>query len=59
MSVKLLGLFGQVFLQEREILLEKGIKHVTFTCSGIPSGLYRLVVIHEHGQQGVPVMFVN
>lgn len=58
-GVQLVGLFGQVFLQEEEIVLEKGSRHVTFTCSRIPSGVYRLLIRTEHGQQGVPVLLVN
>jgi hypothetical protein len=53
------SLSGQQFLLAEHLSLQKGSQHCNFSCSGLGSGLYRLVISHGNGVEVTNIIIVN
>lgn len=53
------SLAGDQFLLTEHLSLQKGRQHCNFSCSGWPSGLYRLVFMLEQGVEVTNIIIVN
>lgn len=53
------SLSGQHFPLAEHLSLQKGSQHCNFSCSGLGSGLYRLVISHEHGVEVTNIIIVK
>ncbi|MFM8771941.1 MAG: hypothetical protein ACKOE4_07990 [Candidatus Kapaibacterium sp.] len=53
------SLSGQHFPLSEQLSLQKGSQHCNFSCSNLASGLYRLIVGHEHGVEVTNIIIVN
>ncbi len=53
------SLSGQQFQLAEHLSLQKGSQHCNFSCSGLGSGLYRLVISHERGVEVTNIIIVN
>ncbi len=53
------SLSGQQFPLAEHLSLQKGSQHCNFSCSELASGLYRLVISHEHGVEVTNIIIVN
>lgn len=53
------SLSGQHFPLSEHLSLQKGSQHCNFSCSNLASGLYWLIVSHEHGVEVMNIIIVN
>jgi hypothetical protein len=53
------SLSGQQFPLAEHLSLQKGSQHCNFSCSGLGSGLYRLVISHGYGVEVTNIIIVN
>ena len=53
------SLSGQHFPLSEHLSLQKGSQHCNFSCSNLASGVYRLIVSHEHGVEVTNIIIVN
>ena len=53
------SLSGEQFPISEQLSLQKGSQHCNFSCSSWASGLYRLLLRHEHGVEVTNIIIVN